>query len=292
MAQYSKLSLIKGIPPTFNIVGESCITNFVYVEGAPARAVYPVVKQVGLEERPGKAALVSVIIGSLGVCSAPVITNKNIIETIFVSKKTDAPLMYLKPDRAYGYVANYLDIRVVNSTAGRKLFKSEEYSKFYTDNQAYLFYDCDEVDLPGENIPDLIKKAPCPVYVSTRKRDLSLFEGAAAIIVSEGDFNNATHTEVSNLIITLGADGASYNGNIFPTVKHKTGDNFGCREVFFAVFSYTHFHTNDFDFSIQIANKAAAKFASFPLLTDIKGATSYLKEISNDIKKYGKTENT
>lgn len=273
---------LKGITPKFYIIGEACKINLAYVEAGLATSIFPIVRQVGFEQRPGQGYLVSEVIGALNTPSI-LITRQQQYETIFLHKKTKSPILHLKPEREYGYVLNYLDVRVSKLGHIGKAFTHESYIGYDLNNPVYLFADYDEIDFPEENIPKLIQNAPGPVYVSTRKKNLSLYEGAKAVIISENDFKHSKNS-VSNLIVTLAEDGASFNDKIYPTEKQTAGDNFGCRETFFAVFSFTHFYTDDFEYSIKQANRAAAQVAkhrSIPALDK-----EYYRQLGKEILEY------
>lgn len=252
-------AVLKGLKPLFVIIGESTKINLAYVESALATSVYPVVRHVGLEVRTGQGALVQDIINFLGV-TTHLASMQRQFETIFVHKKTKYPVLHLKPERNYGYVTNFLDIRLASPHATGERFTTKHFDFVGARESIFLFTDYDELDFKEEDIPRLIRDAPGPVYVSTRKRNLSIYEGAAAVVISESDFK-LSRSQVSNLIVTLGEDGASFNEKIFSTDKQITGDNFGCREVFFAVLTYAHYFTKDFDYSIKIANRAAGEAA-------------------------------
>lgn len=272
----------KGIHPVFHIIGEASKINLSYVEPAVSSSVYPVVSQVGFEQRLGKGLLVSSTMSALG-SACRLITRQNQFETIFLHKKTKYPVLHLKPEREYGYVMNYLDVKVSNLPRARECFTYESYKETNLDNPAYLFTDYDEIDLPEENIPKLIREAPGPVYVSTRKRNLALYEGAQAVIISENDFKHSKNL-VSNLIVTLAEDGASFNDKIYPVEKQETGDNLGCRETFFAVFSFAHFYTEDYVYSITQANKAASQIAKHRSLPKLD--VGYFKALGKEILEY------
>lgn len=272
-------AVLKGLNTFFFIVGEASRLNIAYVEPEYSGTLYPVVKHVGFEERGFKGALVQEVIECSGL-NAFLITMQKQYETLFMDFKTRRPVVHLKPERNYGYVMNYLDIRIAKNNDRSSEFTWEDYKRIDQKNPVFLFADYDEIDFPEKNIPRLIREAPGPVYVSTRKRNLSIFEGATAVIVSENDYKRA-YNEVSNLVVTLGGDGASYNGEIIKAEKYTTGDNFGCRETFFAFFSIAHYFTKDYIYAINVANRAASNVAKVKSLpkTDVNFVKGLRKEV-------------
>jgi hypothetical protein len=273
---------LKGLDTNFFVIGEASRLNIAYVEPEYSNTVFPVVKHVGFEERAFKGALVHEVIDSSGL-NCFLITMQKQFETLFMDFKTRQPVVHLKPERSYGYVMNYLDIRIAKSPNRGDEFTWESYQRLDQKHGVFLFADYDEIDFPEKNIPRLIREAPGPVYVSTRKRNLSIFEGATAVIVSEKDFKSS-YNEVSNLIVTLGGDGASFNGEIFKTEKHTSGDNFGCRETFFAFFSIAHYFTRDYSYAINIANRAASNVAKVRSLP--KSDSVFNKSLYKEVQEY------
>lgn len=273
---------LKGLSPTFYVIGEAARVNLVYFEPNVSTTTYPVVRQVGYENRAGLGLLVSDTLCSMGV-QGQVKTRQQQTETIFLDKKSGRPLVHIKPERSYGYVTNYLDIRVAKLGKAADPFTWESYRHTNQTNPIYLLADYDEFDIAEKDIPRLIHEAPGPVYVSTRKRNLSLYEGAKAVIISENDFRLAKNL-VTNLVVTLGSDGASYNEKVYPVSAQTSGDNLGCRETFFAVFSYTHFFTDDYEYSIKMANRAASEIAKSKALPEMD--KEYFGSLGKEILEY------
>lgn len=211
------------------------------------------------------------------------------IESYICSKKYGTPFIRYMSDPNGGSAVELLNVTVFERKNLQRIhFTSSLYSRYYRPNLVILICDYDETDLLEKNIPDIIKKAPGPVYVSTRKKDISLYSGATAVVISESDFKLSKSVNVDPLIVTLGRDGASYNEKIYPTTPYDQGDNIGCREAFFTFFSYTHHMTNDIEYAIRVANVAASKMAEFPLLTKYKNLESFYTALASDVREYSK----
>jgi len=277
--------------PSFCIAGEACRLNLFLVDvvsNKSSRGLYPTLKIIGFNEREAMGLRVVNTLSQLAK-NVRLMTENHDIETLYVYKKTGNILFHLKPDREFGLVTNHNDIRISKTHRVLRTFDERYYGYFPEDKPVFLLYDNDEFDIPEKNIPKIIAYAPGPVYVCTRKQNLSVYEGATAVIVSEDDFKAATST-VSNLIVTLGSEGASYNDKIYPVEKTFEGNNLGCREDFFALFSYAHYFTKDFDYSISIANRVAsfdAKFKDVPKYAGT-GLTELLLQLKKEILQYNK----
>jgi hypothetical protein len=237
---------------------------------------------------PGKTLLVADILSNTR-SKYSIHTTAREVESYICSKKHGTPFIRYMSDPNGGSAVELLDTTVFErKNLQRNYFNSDLYNRYYKPNLVILICDYDETDLLEKNIPDIIKKAPGPVYVSTRKRDISLYNGATAIVVSENDFKLSKSSNVEPLIVTLGKDGASYNEKIYPTTPYERGDNIGCREAFFTFFSYVHLITNDIEYAIRVANVAASKMAEFPLLTGYKKLEKFYTALASDVREYPK----
>lgn len=105
-------------------------------------------------------------------------------------------------------------------------------------------------------VQELIQKYNVPVFVDTKKRDLSTFEGCI-VKINEEEFKNAT-SYCSDLIVTLGSKGALYRDKIYPGVKTSVIDVCGAGDTFLAALAYFSLFTGKIELAIPLANKAAA----------------------------------
>jgi len=108
-----------------------------------------------------------------------------------------------------------------------------------------------------------------PVFVDSKKPDLSCFKNSFIKINKFESQNIKNITRCSELIVTLGDGGASYNGKVFKTKKVDVYDVCGAGDIFLAslVFGYTK--NKNIEQSIEIANKfagyAVTKLGSYVL---------------------------
>jgi len=96
-----------------------------------------------------------------------------------------------------------------------------------------------------------------PIFVDTKKTDLAKFEGCF-VKVNDLEYSLAT-TEPSNLIVTLGKHGASYNKEIFSTEHIEVVDICGAGDTFLAALCFGYLNNSgDIVKAIRFANRAAA----------------------------------
>ncbi len=95
-----------------------------------------------------------------------------------------------------------------------------------------------------------------PIFVDTKKKDLKRFEGC---FVKINDFEFSTTTSVpTDIIVTLGKDGCSYKGNVYPAPSVEVVDVCGAGDTFLSSLCYFYLLTNNIEEAIMQANRAAA----------------------------------
>ena len=108
-----------------------------------------------------------------------------------------------------------------------------------------------------------------PVFVDSKKTDLSCFENCI-IKINKNEYDKITNYPTKyDLIVTLGADGALYKGEIYETKQVEVFDVCGAGDVFMASLVYMYLRHGDIIKSIKFANKCAAysvtKFGTYVL---------------------------
>jgi len=147
--------------------------------------------------------------------------------------------------------------------------------------QALDKYDCVVISdynkgfLSYEDIEYLIQNYKGPIFIDTKKPNLSRFNGAF-IKINELENRNKTSSN-SNMIVTLGSRGAMYGNKIFPTKSVEVVDVCGCGDTFLAALSYQYLVTKSINEAIIFANNASSitvqKEGNYaPTLTEIQNA--------------------
>jgi|7_EtaG_2_1085326.scaffolds.fasta_scaffold00028_52 D-beta-D-heptose 7-phosphate kinase/D-beta-D-heptose 1-phosphate adenosyltransferase len=97
-----------------------------------------------------------------------------------------------------------------------------------------------------------------PIFVDTKKTDLSCFEGCY-IKINEKEYSNIeSRPRGSKFIVTLGERGAKYQDSIYPTETVEVFDVCGAGDVFLSSLVYGFLKHEDMRKAIRIANKLAS----------------------------------
>jgi bifunctional ADP-heptose synthase (sugar kinase/adenylyltransferase) len=121
-----------------------------------------------------------------------------------------------------------------------------------------------------------------PLFVDSKKKDLSCFEGAI-IKINEKEHKGVTkYPKKYDLITTLGEAGARWRELVIPAEKTEVFDVCGAGDTFFASFIIEYLNTKNILTSIMFANRCAA------VTVKKIGATSLtekeIEEIRNGIR--------
>ena len=127
----------------------------------------------------------------------------------------------------------------------------------FIDSRGYQLLRTDdepELDVWDMKLPDT--SSIDAIGIVTGKQDLARFEGSYVKINRyECDLAKSYN---SNLIVTLGKDGAEYNGKIFPTKDIELTDVCGAGDTFLSALCYQFLILNDIEKAIKFANIAAS----------------------------------
>ncbi|HIL26869.1 MAG TPA: hypothetical protein EYG21_05735 [Nitrospinaceae bacterium] len=238
------------------VIGESCKDTYRFgsADRLSPEAPVPVIKLSRTEQYPGMAANVANNLSSLDhkVC---LFTNEESIE------KT----------------------RIVDSRFNHHLLRIDEEPRLNTVNwdhyigdalelfDAFVISDYDKGFLPIEFLSQtmsMLQSYNKPVFVDSKKKDLSHFNDCIIKINKKECETALAFPSDCELIITLGADGASWRGKLFPGEKTDVFDVCGAGDTFLAgLIDHYLQSSGDIDASINFANKCGAlavnKFGTF-----------------------------
>lgn len=114
-------------------------------------------------------------------------------------------------------------------------------------NKGYVTYDL---------IESLRQNYLGPMFVDTKKTDLARLQGCVVKINStEYDL---LKTECSDLVITLGAGGARYQGRVYPAKTIEVVDVCGAGDTFLAAMAHEYLQTHSMEAAIEFAIRASA----------------------------------
>ena len=102
------------------------------------------------------------------------------------------------------------------------------------------------------------KEIGVPVFVDTKKKDLTCFEDCV-IKINEKEYDNIeVFPKRSEFVVTIGENGTRYNDQIFPTEPVEVFDVCGAGDVFMASLVYGYLMSENISKSIPLANKMAS----------------------------------
>ena len=127
----------------------------------------------------------------------------------------------------------------------------------------------------------LTKKFNGPVFIDTKRKDLSCFKRGIIKINEDESKEIYNLPEECDLIITLGKRGAKFKDEKFESFEADVFDVCGAGDVFLSGLASCYLSTKDLDFSILFANLCA----SISVRTMGNHCLSY-EEIYNAIKLY------
>ena len=129
------------------------------------------------------------------------------------------------------------------------------------DYDAVVISDYNKGYVSYELIEQLAKKFKGPIFVDTKKTDLSRMNGCY-VKINENEYHQTTSVN-DNLIVTLGSKGAMYktydvtiHETIFNAKPVEVVDVTGAGDTFLSALTYNYLKTNSIEDSIKFAIKA------------------------------------
>ncbi len=229
-------------PELYNVllIGDSCIDEYKIgtVDRLSPEAPVPVIKLVETLTLPGMSSNVFNNLANLGIYPDFITNNETITKTRFIDKRSGQHLLRLDQEHK------------VTPWSGKLGFPIESYN-------AIVISDYNKGFLTYESIEGIIKSTSCPIFIDTKKTQLADISASHVYFkINELEAKNARSTP-SNLIVTLGDRGASYNGTIFPTSPVEVMDVCGAGDTFLAALTVQYLFTKDIEKAILFANIAA-----------------------------------
>jgi|TARA_R110002020_G_scaffold46994_1_gene134055 D-glycero-beta-D-manno-heptose-7-phosphate kinase len=234
-------------PSKILVIGDSCTDVYCFgsCERISPEAPVPVLKVLYSEEQPGMADNVAKNLESLGN-EVLLFSNKEKIKKVrYVDNKTRQHL--LRVDLGENSLLEPLPVQAVekiNFSAYDGVVLSDYNKGFLREKNI-------------KTIIDLANRSQVPIFVDSKKNDLSAFENCF-IKINEGEYNRAKNIpESSKLIVTLGSRGAMYSGDIYGVESAPVFDVCGAGDTFLAGLVTKYTLTKDVKKSIVYANKCA-----------------------------------
>jgi D-beta-D-heptose 7-phosphate kinase/D-beta-D-heptose 1-phosphate adenosyltransferase len=146
------------------------------------------------------------------------------------------------------------------------------------DYDAVIISDYDKGYITKEVIKPLINKFSCPIFVDSKKTDLSEYENCI-IKINESEFSKVIKFPKNyELIVTVGERGAIYKNKIIPTNIVNVFDVSGAGDTFIASLAIKFLLCKDMEKSIKFANHCSSI-----VVTKSGTASIVLEEVKNEI---------
>jgi D-beta-D-heptose 7-phosphate kinase/D-beta-D-heptose 1-phosphate adenosyltransferase len=227
---------------SFNVllIGDSCIDEYKIgtIDRLSPEAPVPVIKITETKTVPGMASNVKKNFENLGVYVDFITNTEEIKKTRYIDKRSGQHMLRVD------------DEPNIVHWSGDTPFPIEEYD-------IIVISDYNKGFLSDGQIYQIIRNSDCPIFIDTKKRDLSMFNQPNVFIkINELEYNNATSIH-DNLIVTLGSKGAMYNDKMFSTKAVEVTDVCGCGDTFLAALAVQYLYTKNIETAIIFANVAA-----------------------------------
>jgi bifunctional ADP-heptose synthase (sugar kinase/adenylyltransferase) len=227
------------------IVGDSC--EDVYHYGSCTRlspeAPVPVFKEERVHVAPGMSANVRENLKQFG-CSVTHITHlEQITKRRFVDSRFKQHLLRVDQGENQQIQPINLDTLPLDVNA---VFVSDY-------NKGFLRHD------DCEKICNIYNDKHIPIFVDSKKKDLSCFSGCFVKINEKEDEECTGRPTDSETIITLGPAGAKHKNKVYPTDPVEVFDVSGAGDVFLTVFGLCFLLKADIEHAILIANKCSSR---------------------------------
>jgi len=229
------------------VIGDACLDVYFFgsCERLSPEAPVPIIKKSKIKSYQGMCLNVASNIRAFGHKVSIDKNKEKITKTRIVDEKTGHHLLRVDDEPK---IKN-IDIRKYTKNA-------------MIDFDALVISDYNKGFILKGDILDIIEPAKIrgiPIFVDSKKRDLSSFEGCI-IKINQNEFNLVTKfPKKCDLIVTLGKDGARYDNKIYPVTPTEVHDVCGAGDVFLASFVHKYLETDgNIEKSIFFANKCAA----------------------------------
>jgi D-beta-D-heptose 7-phosphate kinase/D-beta-D-heptose 1-phosphate adenosyltransferase len=225
----------------FNVllIGDSCIDEYFIgtCDRLSPEAPVPVMKINDYYTTQGMAANVKNNFARLGIEVDFITNDSTITKTRYIDQRSGQHLLRVDNEPQF------------SEWSGRT-------ARPLTDYDIIVISDYDKGFITYEQIEIIVKECSCPIFIDTKKTNLARFEGAF-VKINNKEYGLAK-TFCSNIITTMGDQGARYNGKIYPVPKVGLVDVCGAGDTFLAALVYQYLMTSSIEEAIMFANQAGA----------------------------------
>ena len=218
------------------LIGDNCTDVYQYgtVDRISPEAPVPVFKFSHEESRPGMAGNVYNNLVALG-CNVYAVYGDTSTKTRLIDTRSKQQIVRIDND--------------VHSSSAAITYKLDNYD-------AIVISDYNKGTVSYELIESLRKDYRGPIFVDTKKTDLARLEGCV-VKINSLEFSQIK-TKCSNMIVTLGPDGAECNGQRFSAPRVEVSDVCGAGDTFLSALAYCYVNTASIEQAIRFAITASA----------------------------------
>lgn len=226
------------------LMGETCEDIYLYgqVNRISPEAPVPVVEYRHEEYFSGMASNVKKNLQAFG-CFVNLITNKEEIKKVrVVDQESNHQLLRIDHDTK---------VNPIKNAEVRAAFLHYTYDAIVISDYNKGFLSIDDLKLISQNFNG-------PVFIDTKKKDLYT-ESNTYFKINQKEFDSLkTKPDDSQLIVTLGSQGAMYDNNVYPSQSVNVYDVVGAGDAFLSGLVYGYLIFNDMGSAISLANKVAS----------------------------------
>lgn len=219
------------------LIGDHCIDKYHYgfVDRMSPEAPVPVFRFDREEVREGMAGNVQSNLASFG-CKVESFFGTSSVKTRLIDLHSKQHIVRIDDD--------------VHSVA----MEFDQLPKL--DHDCVVISDYNKGFVSYQLIKDIRKNYAGPVFVDTKKTDLSKLEGCI-VKINSSEYEKLIF-KCSHLIVTCGSRGAYYNGKHFPAKPVEVADVCGAGDTFLAALAYKYCLSCDIEEAMQFAIRASS----------------------------------
>ncbi|MAH44340.1 hypothetical protein CMI37_00830 [Candidatus Pacearchaeota archaeon] len=226
------------------LVGDHCedVYHYGVCDRLSPEAPVPILRQEETTSKPGMSSNVKKNLQSLGVKVTHYHNNETIKKHRLIDSRYNQHLMRFDEGEV-GLLAEF-NLDKISNIKNVDAVVISDYNKGF---------------LRSDTISQLCEKfKDTPMFVDTKKTDLSMFVGCT-IKINEKEFSAIKRMPPEgDYIVTLGEGGALYKDVIYPTEKTEVFDVCGAGDVFLAALVYGYLKHGAMPKAVEIANKCAS----------------------------------
>lgn len=227
------------------VIGDSCedVYHYGVCDRLSPEAPVPILKESRTEVKPGMSANVVENLKSFGFEVLHIANKSPIRKHRYVDERFSQHLFRVDEGEQCALDSvNIKKIKTINKTLDAVIIS--DYNKGFLSS-----YDCQEITRYFKGVP---------VFVDSKKNNLSCFENSFIKINEKEHKAVVALPNTSELIVTLGSNGALYNNRLYKTDKVEVYDVCGAGDVFICALVYQYLLTLNLDDAIIFANRCAS----------------------------------